>query len=254
VRESLLELAEEPGLSLPAEPKLWISHEAGMSIVTYGRLAWVHRLRLAVDGVGPAVERVAAVLGDRGLPEATWWVGELTTPAGLAGDLLERGLEADDPAEMTSLTIGDRPGGEPTVEVRRVESLEDALQAFELDWEVFEVPEAERAKRRAEAVDAWPRLRADTRQTTYLAYLGGEPVGFGRAVFTPAAAVLLGGATLPAARGQGVYTSLVHARWDDTAARGVPRIVVAAGPMSAPILARLGFSEIGRVRLLRQRL
>ena len=89
--------------------------------------------------------------------------------------------------------------------------------------------------------------------TIYLAYLDGEPVGFGRAVFTPHGALLLGGATLPEARGQGVYTSLVHARWEEAVARGVPRLVVSAGPMSAPILERLGFEPIGRVRLFKQK-
>ena len=84
--------------------------------------------------------------------------------------------------------------------------------------------------------------------------MDGEPAGFARAVFTPAAAILMGGSTLPWARGRGVYTSLVHARWRDTVERGVPRIVVSAGPMSAPILERLGFEPIGTVRLLRDRL
>ena len=64
----------------------------------------------------------------------------------------------------------------------------------------------------------------------------------------------MGGATLPAARGRGVYTSLVHARWDEAVERGVPRLVVSAGPMSAPILERLGFLRLGGVRLLRDRL
>ena len=95
---------------------------------------------------------------------------------------------------------------------------------------------------------------ADGRSSVYLAYLDGEPVGFGRAVFAPWAALLLGGATLPEARGRGVYTALVHARWRETVERGVPRVVVSAGAMSAPILEKLGFRRLGHVRLLRDRL
>ena len=64
---------------------------------------------------------------------------------------------------------------------------------------------------------------------------------------------MLGGAMLPEARGRGVYTSLVHARWAHAVERGAPRLVVSAGPMSAPILERLGFEPIGKVRLLRQK-
>jgi hypothetical protein len=73
-------------------------------------------------------------------------------------------------------------------------------------------------------------------------------------VFAPAAAILMGGSVLPAARGRGVYTSLVHARWQDAVDRGTPRLVVSAGAMSAPILERLGFEPIGQVRLLRDTL
>jgi predicted acetyltransferase len=79
-------------------------------------------------------------------------------------------------------------------------------------------------------------------------------VGFARAVFAPFAALLLGGATIPEARGRGVYSSLVHARWREAVERGVPSIVVSAGPMSAPILRKLGFTALGNVRLLRDRL
>ena len=64
----------------------------------------------------------------------------------------------------------------------------------------------------------------------------------------------MGGATLPSARGHGVYTALVHARWDEAVERGTPRIMVSAGAMSAPILERLGFTPVGKVRLLVDRL
>ncbi len=250
----LLELAEEPGLWLPDEPKRKVIREEGFALVTYGRAAWVHRLRLGRGGAAATVDRVGELLREAGMNEVTWWAGELTTPSGLEAELLELGLEPDDPPEMTSLTIGKGPAGEPTVEVRRAETVEQALLAYELDWECFGVPEAERVVRRKEAEDAWPVLQSDGRQSTYLAYLDGEPVGFGRAVFTPWAAMLLGGATLPAARAHGVYTSIVHARWAEAVERRTPRIAVSAGPMSAPILGKLGFEPIGRVRLFRQRL
>ena len=255
IRDEMRELAEEPGLWLPGEPKLLVFRGEGFAFVAYGRSASVHRLRLEEDQVEATVNRVAAMLGLKGLTEATWWIGELSVPGDLAGRLSELGLEAGDPAEMTTLTIAEPPAGEPSVEVRRVETLDDMLQALEIDWECFDVPEDERVLRRREAELAWPQLQADNRHSTYVAYDdGGEPVGFGRAVFTANAALLLGGATLPQARGQGVYSSIVHARWDEAVERGVPRLTVSAGPQSAPILERLGFEPIGKVRLLRQRL
>ncbi|HEX4519173.1 MAG TPA: GNAT family N-acetyltransferase [Gaiellaceae bacterium] len=252
--EGLLELAEEPGLWLPYEPKLNVFRAENFAFVTYGRSAWVHRLRLGEANLAAIVDRVEGMIALKGLDEATWWVGELSTPEGLADELAGLGLQPDDPPEMTSLTIGSAPSGEPAVDVRRAETVEDALAAAEIDWECFGVPEAERAARRQEVAAAWPALHAGGLQSTYLAYLDGEPAGFARAVFTQRAALLLGGATLPSARGHGVYTSLVHARWNEAVERGTPRLAVSAGPMSAPILESLGFDPIGRVRLLRQRL
>jgi hypothetical protein len=155
---------------------------------------------------------------------------------------------------MTTLAISSPPAGEASVRVRRVESLDDYLSALEIDWEAFDVAAEERQERRLAARAAWPLIVADGRSSVFLAYLDGSPVGFGRAVYAPWAGLLLGGATLPEARGRGVYTSLVHARWREGVARGIPRLVVSAGPMSAPILARLGFERLGGVRLLRDRL
>jgi GNAT superfamily N-acetyltransferase len=250
--EAVIGIAEEPGLWLPAIPERTVFHGEGFSFVSHGRSAWVHRLRLSADQVSQRVDHSAAILSNKGLPEATWWVGELSTPDDLAERLVELGLEPDDPAEMTSMTIVERPAGEPEVEVRRVETLDDELQGLEIDWEAFDVPAEERELRRGEAEAAWRTIQADGRQSTFLAYLDDEPVGFGRLVTTPHGALLLGGATLPAARGKGVYTALVHARWREAVGRGVPRLAVAAGPASAPILLGLGFERIGTVRLFRQ--
>jgi hypothetical protein len=254
VEATLLELAEEPGLWLPPEPTHDVVYADGYCVVTYGRSVWVHRIRLTEAGVEPALDDVRALLRARGLDEVTWWVGERSTPGDLAERLAALGLEADDPAQMTTLAIDREPNGAPSVEVRRVESFDDYLVALEIDWTAFDLPSEQREQRRAAARAAWPLIVADGRSSVYLAYLGGEPVGFGRAVFAPWAALLLGGATLPEARGRGVYTALVHARWRETVARGVPRMVVSAGPMSAPILEKLGFERLGRVRLLRDRL
>jgi GNAT superfamily N-acetyltransferase len=249
-------VAEEPGLWQPDEPTHMVFHGVGFSFVAHGRSAWVHRLRLPEDDddeVKRVVDHVDAILSIKELEEATWWLGERSTPGYLADYLVELGLEPDDPPEMTSLTIAARPAGEPAVEVRRAETLEDALQALEIDWECFGIAEEERELRRREAAEAWPKLQVDGTLTTYLAYVDDEPVGFGRAIFTRHGVLMLGGATLPDARGQGVYTSLVHARWQQAVDQRVPRLLVSAGPQSAPILESLGFERMGTVRLLRQR-
>jgi GNAT superfamily N-acetyltransferase len=149
--------------------------------------------------------------------------------------------------------IASRPAGKPSADVRLVESFDDYLRALEVDWEVWNVPADDREKRRAAAPERWGSLSGEN-VTHYLGYLDGEPVGFGRVAFTPAGGLLMGGSVLPAARGRGIYTALVHARWNEAVARGTPCLIVGAGPMSAPILERLGFERIGAIRVLRDRL
>ena len=62
---------------------------------------------------------------------------------------------------------------------------------------------------------------------------------------------LLGGATLPEARGQGLFRALVAARYAEARRRGGPGVVVQAGHMSEPILERLGFRKIDTLTALR---
>jgi hypothetical protein len=254
MRRACLEYAEEPGLWIPLAPPSEVIECDGYAIVTSLRTASVERVRLEPSQVQRAVDEVRAWALGRYV-YVTWWLGELTTPPGLGERLLELGLAPDaDEAAMTSYVIERRPNGEPAVEVRRVGDADEYLAALELDWEVWGVPEEKRAGYRPIQRDAWPIVEATGRMGIFLAYVDGAPVGFGRAVFAPEAGILMGGSTLRAARGRGVYTSLVHARWDATVARGVPRLAVSAGHMSGPILERLGFEEIGKVALLRDAL
>jgi GNAT superfamily N-acetyltransferase len=57
-------------------------------------------------------------------------------------------------------------------------------------------------------------------------------------------ATLWGGATVPEARGRGLYHRLLRERLDEAARRGRSLASVDAGPMSRPILERLGFRTV----------
>jgi GNAT superfamily N-acetyltransferase len=252
VNTNLLALSEEAGLWLPLDPEGETIVGDGYCMLIWGRRASVERIRLG--DVEATVEEVRGLARERDVEEVTWWVGELSTPPGLAEELLALGLEPDaDQPHLTSLVIASRPSGEASADVRRVESLEDYLRALELDWEVWNVPAGEREERRAAAPRRWESI-ADGTVTHYLAYVDGEPAGFGRVLFTPSGGLLMGGSVLPDARGHGLYTALVHARWDEAVERGTARLIVGAGPMSAPILERLGFERIGAIRVLRDAL
>lgn len=75
----------------------------------------------------------------------------------------------------------------------------------------------------------------------------GEPVCSGRMELYPGAgfAGLWGGGTVTAWRGKGIYRALVAHRARIAAERGYRHLQVDATDMSAPILARLGFTELG---------
>ena len=250
---TLLELCEDAGLWMPADPHGETILGDGYAMVVWGRQASVEHIRLGE--VDAALAEVRALARDRGVSDVMWWVGELTTPPGLADKLLALGLVPDpDQPHLTSLVISSRPAGEASVDVRRAETFDDYLRAIEIDWEVWNLPAEDRELRRAAAPERWESIVAEARVSHYLAYLDEEPVGFGRVVFAPVAGLLMGGSVLPQARGRGAYTSLVHARWDEAVERGAPRLVVGAGAMSAPILERLGFERIGAIRVLRDRI
>ncbi len=253
MKTRLLELAEEPGIWTPPGPDAEVVAGQGYQVVVRRGSGTVERIRLGDDEVPRALEETRRLARERGLGRMVWWTGELSTPAGLADRLTALGLTADpdEPALTTVAIIAEPAGGAAEVEVRRVTDRDGFLRALEIDWEAWGLDPEARRRRRARAPAEWEALAGDPRIEHYLALLDGEPVGFARAVFAAWAGILMGGSTLPSARGRGVYTALVHARWHDAVARDAPRLTSAVGPASAPILERLGFERIGGVRLIR---
>ena len=79
-----------------------------------------------------------------------------------------------------------------------------------------------------------------------LATVDGEPAGSaGLTLYAPAGAIINGGAVRERFRGRGVYRAMVAARLAMARDAGVPGLSVWGGPMSAPILRRLGFETVG---------
>ena len=207
--------------------------------------------RLRLDDVDGAVAWAREECVRRGVARCEWWVGWSATPRDLAKQLLGRGLVPDDEeATLTGMSIDREPPAARHVEVRRIETMEQQLAALEVDWDVWELPEEERVKRRS-----YEHERFDPNGTVhhFAAYEEERPVGFGRAIDMDAGVALMGGAVLAAARGRGVYRALVHARWQHAVARGTPLLVVQAGRMSQPVLAGLGFERHGTIQLFMER-
>lgn len=85
--------------------------------------------------------------------------------------------------------------------------------------------------------------------SVYVAYVDNQPVSAAWTYFTPNSpfAGLWGGATLETFRGRGLYTSLLAARAQEAVQRERRYLYLDASDMSQRVVARLGFSELGRL-------
>lgn len=210
---------------------------------------------------GPAIDgRVAAVrawFAALGRAQFVWLVGPRATPPDLGERLLDLGAEPNPGGCDAMAMVLDRepPSSPPDVEIRRVETLADYFASWEITFEGFRMPEAEREAVRATLPERWAVSVKYTSRWGYLAFVGGVPAANAqvrRTVHGPL--FLAGGATLPAFRGRGIYRALVRARWDDAIRLGAGALVVIANvDTSYPILERLGFRAVGRVRMLADR-
>jgi GNAT superfamily N-acetyltransferase len=241
------QLAENTGAYLLPRPSYETVVTDDYTYVAGPNNAWVLDIR------EPNVAWARTESRRRGISLVEWWVG-WSSPPSLADDLLRQGLLPDDEPVLTGMTCAKEPPPAPHVEVRAIETAAQYLEAIAVDWEVWQVPDAERAKRRTTEVERFDQDQAAGTAHHWAAFDDGRPVGFGRGIDMEDGVALMGGAVLPEARGRGVYRALVRARWEHAAARGTPLLVVQAGPMSAPVLDGLGFERHGEIRLFADRL
>jgi hypothetical protein len=206
----------------------------------------VQRQRFPVAQVDDVLAEVRSLLRERGRTRTQWEVGS-SAPDGLVDALLARGVKPDrDPYAVALVLTREPPPGPPEAIARRVETLEEFLQATEVQWEAFEASPEEIEDARAHLEDRWhegPHLR-------HAVWLDGELVCTGTSSATEHGLLLYGGATRRHARGRGAYRALLRARWDDAVARGTPALITQGGSMSRPILERLGFERVGEVHML----
>jgi hypothetical protein len=253
-----LELCEDFVLHIPPRRDLPTIVTAGYACVPRGPGGTiVQRIRLADAGeIHAAVAQVRTIAREAEQARATWWVGELATPDDIVDLLAAEGLVPDDDEPLlTSLALERSPDGSPpSVEITRVETLDDFLAAQEIDLITVGVPADERARMLEGNRAQWDVVRDQGILQAYLARIDGRPVAFARAAYGAAGVALLGGGTLEAERGNGYYTALVHARWRDAVERGTPLLCTQAGAMSGPILEGLGFERLGKIRVLVDRL
>lgn len=185
--------------------------------------------------------------------EPTWHFGPSTRPRNAYGELKRCGfrLPRNRQSTLIALALTEEPERPEGVEVIRIESFEHFAAASELAWEAFDEPEDRRAKNRARLEEFFEEERRIGVPAEFLAFLDGKPAATAAAVPSDRGVFLAGGATASWARGRGLYRALVRARWDYAIEHKTPALVTHANPKTSyPILKRLGFADVCRIRRL----
>ena len=220
----------------------------------------VGRIRVEEDALRSTVDEVCELLRLRSRTQAAWNIDSGATPAALEESLLALGMVPYDepPLEPTSaaMALVTPPSGSTSegIEAREVRDHEEVDQFIDVEQSAVGLTRADSDGMRTAAHVLFDlRLCGAEVMRLYLARRDGEPVGAARALFLRFGVNLSGGAVAPAARSQGVYRTLINARWNDAVAAGTPALTVQAGHMSRPILDRLGFVTVSQITTLRHR-
>jgi GNAT superfamily N-acetyltransferase len=206
--------------------------------------AWIRAGERDADEV---VDEVRAVFAARRLP-LMWILDPDTEPADFDRRLEARGALPDAHAPETAVMVLPIDARIDAPSIPGLE-LHDALagaerfrQADAVNAEAFSDFDRDRGpleRRRAN------QLAAGNRRLL-LATVDGAPAGSaGLILHPPEGAIINGGAVRPSFRGRGIYRTLVAERLRIARDAGVGGLSVWGGPMSAPILAKLGFEKVG---------
>jgi GNAT superfamily N-acetyltransferase len=233
----------------------------------------VQRVRLQPREVEDTVAEVRAFMRREGRAEATWEIGPSATPHDLADRLRDLGMIPFWHAARTSSMIFSVDGDEvpealreePAVRIapigrdpaRREANRAAFFRSQQLFWTCFDFHSETPGQAEHALVKEFEMYEAAPHWLRFVAWADAsdrEPLAVGDAALTPHGLVLCGGGTLPGHRGRGLYRALLAARLREAIARRTPRLLTQAGPMSQPILARLGFEEVASVEILHDRL
>ena len=242
----------EPGIEIVATPRVVMQFIADFPIPGPNNAGWVRCAPAEADDViREAVEAAAA----RNLP-LSWILDPDTRPADFGERLKAHGFEPEAGEEEAAVMI---LASSADLQVPPVHGLEihEALADMEsftaaerVAAEAFAgVPFGEDTGIEATRPGRLASTRASGNRHYLLATIDGEPAGSSSiALFPPDGAIINGGAVRPKFRGRGVYRAMVAERLRIAREAGAVGLVVWAGSMSLPILARLGFQKVSSRR------
>jgi len=221
-----------------------VTDRYGLSADVGDTWAQVERIRLREEDLPDAIAEVDGFMHESGAARASWWLTERSTPGEEA--FLAAGLQRlEEDYLFAAMVLTSEPAAVEGLDVRQIENVEEYVESRRLALAAFADPR-QRQPSDDELATEWEH-RIDPR---FAAWIDGRMASVGRGVYTRAGCYLMGGSTAEWARGRGAYRAVVRARWDEAVRRGTPALVVGAGPMSQPILERLGFEQVLQFRRL----
>lgn len=212
------------------------------------------RLRLPADP-RTRIDEIRGWFRSQGCTKWMWVLGPSSTPSDLEHHLRAEGdvKPAEEGGHRALVLDHEPPPGPDGVDIREVRSFEAFCNLDDVQSIAFGESAAVRAAMIASRSSRWEDLRRSA-DVALVAYADGVPVaGATMAPLRDGVWFLLGGATVPEARGRGLYRALVRGRWTSAVEHGGIALATHAGSMSAPILAGLGFIDGGRIDLLLER-
>lgn len=210
------------------------------------------RVRLDEHSVDQRIAEVRAWMAAHGRDAFTWCLSASTTPVDLAARLLVEGAVPDpeDPTVTPMALEHEPPPGPSGIAVEPVTTIEEYRRCREISGEGFAMAGADRAAAASRLVEEWGYAQTDG-HTRFLARIDGEIVAYGILLRQLVGPPCLGGAaTLPAARGRGLYRALLRARWDAAVALGASSVITLADKNMLPVVEHFGFRSGSPVSIL----
>lgn len=243
VPEDVRGFAVKPFRGVPLPPDMR-QIEAGGAVLNLNRGNGAQLVHLEADSfdVGETVAAIRALARRHGKATLAWWI--TSADAWAVAELEAAGLANRDvpgyEAVLHALALVTDPVREAPDDVAAdvVTTWEQYSKFYDVIAEVFGTPPVADDVRR----ERWKTY--GLRGCTVVASVEGRVVGAANAGYAPTALTLLAGAVLPEARGRGVYTAMVHARWRIAVERRTPALTITAGRMSRPICERMGFQYL----------
>ena len=171
-----------------------------------------------------------------------WKYYEHDSPPDLKHRLASSGFEVGEAESIVALDLQYMPETltRPAIhDVRRITDVKQLDEVMIIQKEVFQTDEDSLTRRQIEH----EMQTVPDSISVYVVYVDEQLVASAWIRFTPASqfASLWAGATLADFRRKGIYTALLAVRAQEALKRGKRFLTVDAGPMSLPILKKLGF-------------